>query len=191
METEREILVKRAYHDNGKYAISAHCLLRNANRSFLDDRIKYAVNLDTGEVVGSVASDAIHQYEVSEDGIAYQQEKAALVEIQKEWAGISILMFVAKADGQMVKKERDVIAKYLKEYCREVDIQDDILDKTIKQLGAPDQREYKYLVKQIKESGDVAKLNLLIDCARKIIDTGKSVAPFEKAALEILQQAIN
>lgn len=190
MKTEREIIVKRVYDDRSMYAIKAHCMMRNANRSFLDDRIQSATNLDTGEVVGSVARDAIQQFAVSDEGIAYEHERMAMEEIGKEWAGICILMFVAKADGQMVKKERAIVAEYLKAYCQGKDIRDDALDNMIKQLGAPDQREFKNLVKQIKGSGDVVKLKLLLACAGKIVGTGKTVAPFEKAALEVLHQAI-
>lgn len=189
-KTEREISVKRVYDDRGTYAINAHCMMRNANRSFLNERIQSAINLETGEMVSDVARDAIQQFATSSEGIAYEHERVAMAEIGKEWSGICILMYVAKADGQMVKKERAIIAEYLKAYCPVKNISDDVLDNTIKQLGAPDQREFKKLIKQIKESGDMAKLKMLLDCAGKIVGTGKTAAPFERAALEVLQQAV-
>jgi hypothetical protein len=190
MNTERDIDVKRAFDDQGKFAINAFCMMRQANRSFLDDRIQSAVNLDTGEIVGSVARDAIQQYVTSDEGVAYEQEKSVFAEIQKEWAGICILMFVAKADGRLVKKEREIVAEYLKAYCQDQSFSDDVLDKVIKQLNAPDQRQFESLVKQINKSGDVARLKLLFECAEKIIDTGKTVEPFEKYALEVLRRAV-
>jgi len=189
MNTEREINVKRAYDDQGKFAINAFCTMRQANRSFLDERIQSAVNLDTGEIVNSVAQDAIHQYATSDEGVSYAQEKFVYEEIQKEWAGICILMFVAKADGRLVKKERDIVAEYLKKYCKERSFSDEVLDKVIKQLGAPEQRQFESLVKQINKSGDAIKLNVLYECAEKIVGTGKSVEPFERYALEVLQRA--
>lgn len=188
--TEREINVRRAFDDQEKFAINAFCMMRQASRSFLDDRIQSAINLDTGEVVSSVARDAIQQYANSDEGIAYEQEKSVFAEIQKEWAGICILMFVAKADGRLLKKERDIVAEYLKVYCQDKSISDDTLDRVIKQLDAPDQRQFESLVKQINKSGDAARLNLLFECAGKIVGTGKTVEPFEKYALEVLQQAV-
>jgi predicted DNA-binding transcriptional regulator YafY len=45
LRTERDIEVKRVHECGGKYAIDAHCFLRNAHRSFLGERIEKTVNL--------------------------------------------------------------------------------------------------------------------------------------------------
>lgn len=182
LKTERDIRVKRVHERGGSYAIDAHCELRNAHRSFLGDRIESAVNLDSGEIVGNVASDAISQYADSGAG-------RALSAIEKEWMGVSVLIFVCKQDGQMRKSERFIIAEYLKKYCSSTQLDDTELDSAIKALGEPDQKEFKRIVRDLKDAGDKVRLTDLLNYAKRIVDTQKTIDPMEKAALEILEIA--
>ncbi len=59
VRTERDISVKQIEKDGNRYIIQAHCSLRKATRTFLDHNITEATNLDTGEIVKSVANDAL------------------------------------------------------------------------------------------------------------------------------------
>jgi hypothetical protein len=59
VRTERDISVKQIEKDGNRYIIKAHCSLRKATRTFLDHNITEAINLDTGEIVKSVAKDAL------------------------------------------------------------------------------------------------------------------------------------
>ena len=110
LSTERDIRIKRVHKDGDLFAVDAHCYLRNAHRSFIDDRIEYAINIDTGEEVDGVARDAIKQYEESDEG-------RVVAALDKEWIGVSILVFVCRADGQMRKPERAIVAEYVKKRC--------------------------------------------------------------------------
>lgn len=183
LKTERDIEVKRVHECGGKYAIDAHCLLRNAHRSFLGERIGKAINLDSGEIVADLARDAIAQYGESGEG-------RALAAIDKEWMGVAVLVFVCRADGQMRKPERAIVAEYLKRHCTDVLLDDAELDSAIKALGEPDHREFKRIVRDLKTAGDHDRLTDLLDCAKRIVQTQKTVAPMEKAALEILEGAV-
>lgn len=181
-KTEREIQVKRVYENGGQYAIDAHCFLRNAHRSFINERIQKAINIDTGEIVENLARDALTQYNDSGEG-------KALAAIDKEWMAVAILAFVSRADGQMRKVERTIIAEYLKRRCNTVSLNDAELDSAIKSVGDPGHREFKRIVRDLKSAGDNERLRDPLDCANRIVGTQKATAPMEKAALEILTEA--
>ncbi len=181
-KTEREIQVKRVYENGGQYALDAHCLLRNAHRSFINERIQKAINIETGEIIESVARDALAQYNDSGEG-------RALAAIDKEWMGVAILAFVCRADGQMRKEERTIVAEYLKRRCSTLKLDDAELDSAIKSIGDPGHREFKRIVRDLKSAGDSEQLRDLFDCANRIVGTQKAAAPMEKAALEILSEA--
>ncbi len=182
LKTEREIQVKRVYENGGQYAIDAHCFLRNAHRSFINDRIKKAINIETGEIVESLARDALAQYSDSGEG-------RALAAIDKEWMAVAILAFVSRADGQMRKAERTIVAEYLKRHCNTVSLDDFALDSAIKSVDDPGHREFKRIVRDLKGAGEIERLRDLLDCANRIVGTQKSAAPMERAALEILTEA--
>jgi hypothetical protein len=184
LKTEREIQVKRVYENAGQYAIDAHCFLRNAHRSFINERIQKAINIETGEIVENLASDAIAQYNDSGEG-------KVLAAIDKEWMGVAILAFVCRADGQMRKAERTIVAEYLKRRCSTVSLNDAELDSAIKSVGDPGHREFKRIVRDLKSAGDNERLRDLLDCANRIVGTQKSLAPMERAALEILAEAVS
>lgn len=184
LKTQRDIELKRVHVCGGKYAIDAHCHLRNAHRSFLGERIRQAVNLDSGEIVEDLFHDAIAQYADSGAG-------RVLSAIDKEWMGVAVLVFVCRADGQMRKAERAVVAEYLKKHCPGVLLDDAELDSAIKALGEPDHKEFKRIVRDLRTAGDRDRLTDLLDCAQRIVATQKTVAPMEKAALEILEAAIS
>jgi hypothetical protein len=133
--------------------------------------------------VEDLAHDAIAQYNDSGEG-------RALAAIDKEWMGVAALVFVCRADGQMRKAERAIVAEYLKKRCSDVLLDDAELDSAIKVLGEPDHREFKRIIRDLRTAGDRDRLADLLDCAKRIVETQKTVAPMEKAALEILEEAV-
>lgn len=184
LKTEREIEVKRVYEIGGKYAFDAHCLLRGAHRSFIDDRISDAINVETGELVSSVARNALDQYISSDEG-------RVLAAIDREWVGVALLLYVCRADGQMRKPERAVVAEYLKQRCSDLNLSDLELDAAIKNAGEPDNREFKRFIRELVNAGKNDQLKDIRDCAIRIVSTQKTVSPLEKAALEMLTEAVN
>lgn len=183
LTTERDIDIKRAYNDEGKFAIGAFCHLRGGHRSFIDERIKSAVDLDSGEVVSSVAQHAIAQYQDSGEGKLWSA-------IGREWQAVQMLAFVCRADGRMMKAERAVVGDYLKRRCADLPDDDESIDKAIKEIGEPDQREFKRIIADMKAAGDTDRLRDVLDCAKRIVATQKTVDPMEKASIELLENAI-
>lgn len=183
LKTERDIEVKRVHECEGRYAIDAHCFLRNAHRSFLGERIGKAINIDSGEIVEDLAKDAIAQYVDSGEG-------RALSAIDREWMGVAVLIFVCRADGQMRKAERAIVVDYIKRHCADVLLDDAELDAAIKSVGEPDHKEFKRIIRDLKAAGEHDRLTDLLDSAKRIVETQKTVAPMERAALEMLEEAV-
>lgn len=184
LTTERDISIKRAYDDNGKFAIDAHCHLRNAHRSFIEDRIKNAIDLDTGEVVNSVAQHAITQYENSPAGKMWGV-------IGQEINALYILIFVCRADGRMLRPERTIVADYLKTRYQDTAFDDTELDDAIKSIGTIDHRQFKRTIADMKSAGDIERLRDITNHAKRIVSTQEKIDPLEKASIEILEAALN
>lgn len=183
MTTERNISIKRAYNDSGKYAVNAMCHLRGAHRSFIDDRIQKAIDTDTGEIVDSVAKHSIQQYENTEVG---QMWKA----IGGQSVYLYVLCFICKADGRMLKAERNLIAEFIKTRCPDIVFNDIELDNAVKTMGAPDFREFKRLIIKMR-SEDLDTLKQINEYSKRIVATQKSIDPLEKAALDTLDHVIS
>jgi len=182
LKTEREIDVKRVHKAGGSYAIDAHCRMRNGHRSFIDSRIEKAIDLVTGEVVDKLAEHAISQYENSAAGKTWTA-------IQKEFAAVMIMSFVCRADGRMMKDERAIFADYLKRRHPELCEDDALLEDAIKSTGTPTNMDFKRFVWSLKAAGDYDRLDDLLDCAKRIVATQKTVDPMEAAAIEIIEAA--
>lgn len=180
--TEREIEVREVLKNKEGYAVEAKCLLRNANRTFISFRILSSVNADTGEIVENLAEDAIQQFNNSDKGVI-------TTAINNDWESIQILMFISKADGRMLKNEREIIAEYIKKTNTSFALNDSLLDEIIKNLASPDQVEFNNYLKKLRS--DKSKLMDLIEYSRRIIDTQKIVSPLETAALELIHKAAN
>ena len=183
LKTERIIKVKRVHESFGKFAIDAHCELRDSHRCFIDERVKKAINIDTGVIVESLALDAIAQFKDSGEG-------RALEAIDKEWVGMAILVFIAKADGQMRKEERFIIAEYLKNRCSNIKFDEFELDSAIKAIGDMGYKEFKRMINDIKKAGEVENLKLIFESAKKVVETQKVVDPMEKLALEFIAKTL-
>lgn len=185
LKTDRVISVKRVYQDeNGNFALDAQCHLRNAHRSFIDSKILNAVDFKTGEIIKSVAEHAISKYRESGTGKSFTA-------IEQEWEAVQLLVFVARADGRMMKAERYVIADYLKRRCRELVVNTPSeLDNAIKEIVEPDYRGFKRIIAGLKSSGDFDRLQDITNCAKRIVATKKTVTPIENDAIELLEKAI-
>jgi hypothetical protein len=184
LTTERNISINRVYDKDGKFALDAHCHLHNVHRSFINDGIQKAVDTETGEVIENIAQHAIAQYENSREGKVWSA-------IGREVDSLDILLFICRADGRMLKAESEIIADYLKRRCSDLIFEERALDDAIKSLGTIDHHQFKRTIAEMKSSGDFERLRDITDCAKRIVATQKTIDPFEKASIEILETAIN
>lgn len=181
--TNRDITIKRAYNDNNKFAFDAHCHLRNSHRSFIDERISKGLDLETGEIINSVAQHSISKYENT-------RENKMWTEMGKETISLFLLSYVCRADGRMLKSEREIVADFVRRRCNGKEFDPEELDKAIKNLGNIEYKEFKRFISKMKSSGDLDKLKDITDCAKRIVDTQKIIDPLERVAIDILEEAI-
>lgn len=182
--TNRNISVSRVYENNGKFVVDAYCHLHASRRSFFYYRINRAVDLDTGQFVNCLAQSAMINF----NDIGIQEIWNT---IDNEMMGLYLLGFICCTDRRMLKRERAIIADYLK--CRRPDIvlADEQLERLLKRLGMPDPRQFKRIVSDMKAAGDISRLRDITDCAKRIVASQKTVDPLEKAAIETLEAACN
>jgi hypothetical protein len=182
MTTEREIQVKRVLQSTDDTMIDALCLLRGAHRSFLNSRIQGAVDADTGEIVADLPAAAVANYKLSPAGQAGEL-------FGREEDALGILLFVAKADGRMLKAERAIIANYLTTHHPDILLSAAEIDAEIKKLWVPDSiAELRRILKRL--SADTTRLAVIGAAAKAMVATQKTVDPAEQLALDLIEQAL-
>lgn len=182
--TDREIVALSVLTAEGRSAIYARCLLRGQNRTFIERRIVSAVNLETGEAVDSVAADAMRNYSSSDESKAWSM-------IAGESDAVAALIYVARADGQMRKPERLIIAEYLGRKTPSADVDAGTLDDVIKQCHGPYlPRDFEKLIKALISEGDKENVAILLNYAERIVNTQKSVHPQEMASIAMIRRII-
>ena len=105
--TDREIEVSKIFksEDNKRY-FSGFCRLRQANRSFREDRMVHLIDLETGEIFDppSVFFDKYSLF-----------DSPKLEELQ---IIVHILSYLARSDRKFLDAEKEFISKVIGRYCR-------------------------------------------------------------------------
>lgn len=175
--TQRKVTVKRA----GPAGIIAHCHLRDASRTFLFSRMIRLVNTDTGELVTDPWGHFLNLYQSSPDG---QIDKV----FSEVGPHLGVLLSVAKADGRMLKPERAVISRFIRMHCPDLGMDDEQLDQRIKALAPPTQTEFRAFIREASALAEDVR-RAIMEAARAIVATQKTVDPLEEAALKLMEQA--
>ena len=102
-----------------------------------------------------------------------------------------MLTFVARADGQMRKAERAIIAAYIKKWCAYTTLGETVLDDSIRLIATPSNNEFKRLIRELKKKGNQEKLQDLLGSAERLVASQKTVNPLKKAAVEIIKEIVN
>ncbi|MCW8906733.1 MAG: hypothetical protein OQL28_05760 [Sedimenticola sp.] len=181
--TTRTVRVRE--FDNELYGgiIMGHCELRNATRTFRFDRIKKCVDLETGEIVPDVGKHLNELYEKSPER-STEILATDYIDIMK------VVYFVAKADGQYRKEEKQVISNYIRKLVRDDRITIKMIDEILKPIDVPTMQGFKLALGRVLKSGEVNPV-LLATCCQEIVDTQKSVRPMEKEALEYIEKKLS
>ena len=179
-KTERSVKVRE--FDNELYGgiLIGDCELRNAKRTFRFDRIKRAVDIESGELITDIRSYLNKVYEQS-------PEKSIEILTSDFIDVLKILFFVAKADGQYRKEEKVVVAGYVRELLADDRVTDELIDAEMRYMDLPSLQAYKNAVGRVVRGGQVNPSGLL-DCCNDIVATQKQVHPAEKVALDYLSK---
>lgn len=162
--------------------IMAHCLLRDATRTFRYNRIKHAVDLETGEVITDVQC---HLRNIWTGSPAY-----AVEQFQEQFQGpLEILLFVARADGRLAAKERAVILDFCKRHVPDQGVTDDDLTKSIKNVRSLSLHSFKVASgRLLKQRPELA--NEVIKAAELIVGAEKTIHPAEVEAIEYIKKRL-
>ena len=149
-----------------------NCALRDATRTFRFDRVKKGVDLETGEVITDIKHHLNDLYEKSPERSA-ELLATDYIDILK------VVYFVAKADGQYRKEEKEVISEYVRKLVRDDRITIKMIDEILSEIEVPTMQGFKLAFGRAIKSGEVNP-DLLVTCCDEIVDTQKSVHPMEQ-----------
>jgi hypothetical protein len=159
-----------------------YCELRHANRTFRFDRIIACTDIETGEVIEEIDQFLNDLYEKS-------PERSADLLVTDYIDVLKIIYFVAKADGQCRKEEKDVIAAYVKKLVKDDRLTKENIDDILNIIETPSLQTYKLALGRVFKGGDVNP-KLLYTCCKEIVDTQKTVHPIEKEALDYFNKKL-
>jgi len=176
-KSSRDIEINSFLEDYGKLYIYAYCHKANDTRQFLVDRI-VSITFD-GHTIKNPAEFLWDRYKNSEP---YKMQQA-LDEHKDE---ILALVFLARADGKMLKNERQVIGRYIDIIVPNIDAEavDKAIQKTTCELA-----EFNKILKRTKSWGPDTR-KLVMDAASQLLALKKQPDQMEQAFFEKLKAAI-
>lgn len=175
--TERDVSVT----DFDSYTISGHCQLRNQYRSFRIFDIRHCHDTATGEVI---ANDHLPTYLYA----LYQKTSRYTLDqmLTAELPVLDVLVFIARADGQIRAAERAVISAACKVFTHDMRITDAQANDAINRTAALSLHSFKKAIGRINKKGDETIKRKLLAATRTIIGTQKNVTPGEQEALDYM-----
>lgn len=168
------------------YDVSAYlrglCELRNEPRIFRIDRIKKAIDVDTGEIIASVPDYLLNKYHQSP---AYIISKT----FDKYLDIIKVLFFMGKADGQLRAAERGIICEAIRDLAKNKTLENDDINEFVNQLDIPSMHGFKLAFGRVCKSHPERTAEVYA-LTQKIVNTQKTVHANESEALEYMTKKI-
>jgi hypothetical protein len=169
--THRRIEISHFYPE--QRAILAYCQMRSASRSFLTDRISEYVDPKTGEVVTDILGHLKALYAVSPKGSA----EGVLSRRSDE---LTVLNFIARSSGSLIKRRKLVIASFLLEgdplstsdaveaAVAQYEFTQNDFRAALRRLHAADQGERARLLRAVDELRGIGSYNEFVEAAAKV-----------------------
>lgn len=161
--------------------MSGLCHLRRQQRTFYYDRTRTCFDVNTGEIITT-------PYEYLQN--AYGQSVwHSLDQITEPNSPIlDILLYVAKADGQLRAPERKVITAAGKVFSNDLRITDDHMKHQLGSLEVMNLNAFKLAIGKFNMANDDAAKRKLLAATRSIIGTQKTVSAGEQEALDYMTE---
>jgi hypothetical protein len=175
--TERDVSVTNF----DPFTISGHCHLRDQYRSFRIFDIRECYDSATGEVVEK-ENLPTYLYALYQQTSRYTLERL----MTPEFPVLDILVFIAKADGQMRAAERKVMAAACKVFTHDLRITESQASDAINRTATLSLHSFKIAVGRINKLSDESVKRKLLAASRTIIGTQKNVTPGEQEALDYM-----
>lgn len=170
---------QRGVGDDAQHCwFSGRCHTRKAYRTLSSKGVLECVDRETGEIIRDVAAFLNAKYAAS-------PEKVQDDILAEHWPALEILRYVAAADGRMMAPERQIILEFIREHDPAGALDGGALDKLVRDMIPPSQREFHDLVKGLV-SADKSYGASVLDASKRIVATGKTVRDEERLAIEYM-----
>ncbi len=175
--SESNRIINISGYDGSAY-LRGFCELREEQRTFRIDRIKNAIDIETGALIENVPVYLLEKYKQSpEYKLSYIFEKHSNI--------IKVLLYIGKADGQLRAKEKQIICSVIKSILKDKNLPDNEIIKFLSKMKVPSLHGFKLAF------GQVCKIypkqtKKVYEIAKKIIDTQKKVHHNEREALDYM-----
>ena len=175
----RRVIDLQGFMWEGNFYIVAYCHLRNAQRQFSLDRIVSLYD-SSGNKIQNPKEYFLALYKQTPK---YKTENA----LKEKAEQLSLLVFLARADGTMRKNEREIILKYLDSQIQDLDL--DAVEKRVKYMQC-DLRTFNQILKNAKQWPSAEK-QMLLSCVNQMHSLKKTPDPIEKAAFEKIKVSLS
>lgn len=167
------------------YWLSSFCHERHAVRCFRGDRISQMIDLGTGEVLET--SPAISEYlnGIMGDEVSPRSPTDMLVRDYR--AGLNLLVFLARCDGQAHPSEIDVLLGYLDHVASAPGIDAEVAKRHIARIH-PEETVFLRSLKRLQRT-DPEELWRVCRTARKLVDADGVLSEAEATFVERLAAA--
>ena len=180
-ESTRPITIKQASLSiNNEYYLKAYCHEKKAMRTFKLSRIENMVDIETGEAIEDIGNYFLERFNDSPVGIITK----VLQDLEPQ---LLILVYMARADGYLRKKERKIIVDFIANKS-EKDINQNLADNEIRKTYC-EISDLRRMLKIMKSQPKKEK-ELLIEAIDRIIHTDKDIDPLEQGAFELILKKI-
>jgi len=183
------------------FFILAHCRLRKGNRTFRTDRMLECIDMDTGEVlydIDTYFSELYYnsdEYEEIKEWRKREEEREIKEEYYEEFMQkyavlLKVLMYIVRCDGTFNQREKAIIREIFENLENNNDLlTDKMLNRVYKNVDMPTYKSFQNSVSKLlkDESIDID----LIDIAKNIIATQKSVHENEEQLLKYLENKLS
>jgi predicted DNA-binding transcriptional regulator YafY len=177
-KSSRDIAIYGFKVENDNLYINAYCYLAKDRRQFRADRIT-GLSLEGKKINNPVQ----YLWDIYTNTPAYKTQKA----LNEHTDEILALVFLARADGKMLKNEREVIGRFIDIVIQDVDAEavENLLKKTVCELA-----DFNRILKRSKSWTPEIK-KLVLNAAAQIFVLKKQPDPMERATFEKLKKAIS
>lgn len=183
-KTDRNIDVRLFGSDSyGEALISAFCHLRGEPRTFRVDRVAWAIDRETGEMIESLPEWLEEKWQETPDFALEELTRTA-------WDAVRVMFYVSKADGRLTKEERGLLRGSLKTLANRDDLDDKKIDKLINSLNIPSFQAFKQACGRLAKRDDGLGGRVLEWC-QQIAAADNKITNAEREALEYLRKRID
>lgn len=181
--TERHVTVRECDTTNPAGYLIGHCQLRDSIRTFRMDRIKRAIDVETGEVITSLTDYAAKKYAES--------PVAALDSLLADSAdALRALFYIGKADGRFTAKEKQVFLAYCQQASGDERITLKQIEKACRDIPVPTMQAFKLICGRLGKLEPARRAGIL-QAAEEMIATEKTIAAEEAEAMAYMKKRLD